>query len=170
MVMTEVQKHNFYVSKVKSILPSKCYRAVDSESNEVTTSKNQIIGSSPESVSDMCFDFKTESLLDGCNESVKSKVFIESQPALPNDIIDLINESQTFDSSENKFSICVPKSAINDERMPRNAPINLIFTVFFETEGLDTTVNIVYKVAFANEIVPSLQFYKSVLDIDSGFA
>jgi len=93
MVMTEVQKHNFYVSKVKSILPSKCYRAVDSESNEVTTSKNQIIGASPESVSDMCFDFKTESLLDGCNESVKSKVFIESQPALPNDIIDLINES-----------------------------------------------------------------------------
>ena len=44
MVMTEAQRHNFYVSKVKSILPSKCYRAVDSESNEVITSKNTIIG------------------------------------------------------------------------------------------------------------------------------
>lgn len=62
--------------------------------------------------------------------------------------------------------MCIPESAINDTNMPRNTPINLIFTLFFDTDSI-ATIDIVYKVTFASEIIPSIEFHRNVLNRES---
>ena len=126
MVMIESQLHNFFVSKEKTIIPNTCQRAVDTESGDVITSVNRAIGPDPDTVEDVCFAFEIERVIDDCQEqTVYNTVVIESQPALPSDLLQQI----TQEYADDKFTICVPKGAINDPRMPRNRPVNLIFTV-----------------------------------------
>ena len=51
--------------------------------------------------------------------------------------------------------------------MPRDTTINLVATVFFNTDSSIGQLNIVYKVTFVSEILPYISFEKNVFD--SGF-
>ena len=56
-------------------------------------------------------------------------------------------------------------AAIEDSDMPKDLPFSVIFTVFWDQAGVSAYMNMVYTVAFAQEIRPSLEYPRSVIEI-----
>ena len=164
--MSENEKHNFSLKKDQTFVPSRCRRAIDSSSKEPFNVKNQIIGESS-TVEDMCFVFEPFTVSAGCSDKVLDDLWIETQPALPQELMSQV--TQSYDGRD--FTVCIPKAMINDTRMPKNKPINWVFTVFFdEFNGLQSTTSIVYEATFLPEIRAILNFNQQVTDIDTGDA
>ena len=167
--MTDIDKHNWFLSLDQTVYPRKCIQIVDVESEQPDNVRTEILSSS---LDDITFAFYVKRI-DGCSDEVANDLLelvdIETQPALP--ILDQM--TQSYDSATQLFTVTMPASMQADPRMLKNIPIDFIFVVGWtiekESEGLPY-MNIVYTVTLASEIevgfVPVLDNEVGVTNID----